>query len=69
MRKPEYAVAGSYREFMVWAREEKSRGSVSYLTKERAAELVDQGAAKGVLHRIGKWEESPALDDALRLEE
>jgi hypothetical protein len=64
--KPEYAIAGSYADYMVWKRTHPS--SVSYLTRERARIMIDRGAARGVLHRLSGWESSPARELAERLE-
>jgi hypothetical protein len=64
--KPEYAIAGSYADYMVWKRTHPS--SVSYLTLERAEQLVARGAQRGVLHRLTGWESSPARDLAEQLE-
>jgi hypothetical protein len=61
----QYAIAGTYREFMAWRREDlEGRGGVIYLTAERAAQHTEPG----VFHRIGTWQESPALEAAERLE-
>ena len=61
----EYAIAGSYYEFMTWVREDKkNRSGVIFLnTPERC-----QGREPGVLHRVGSWEQSPAFPAALKLE-
>ena len=61
----EYAIAGTYLEFMRWVRENrKERSAVIFLnTPERC-----EGREPGVLHRIGNWQESPALEAALKLE-
>ena len=62
---PEYAIAGSYAKFMAWRKEEpEGRRHVTYLTPQRALGRTE----KGVLHRIGTWEESVALEAALSLE-
>lgn len=67
--RPEYAVSATYAAFLAWMREDpKSRARVTYLTAERAEALVGAGAAKGVLHRLGGWETSPAREAAERLE-
>ena len=61
----EYAVAGSYMEFMAWRKDDlEARKRVIYLTAERAAEH----RTLGTLHRIGTWQDSPALEAAKRLE-
>lgn len=66
MERPEYAVAGSYSEFMAWRREDlEARQRVIYLTPERARASRE----KGVVHRIGSWMSSPALEAAERLDE
>ena len=66
MDRPEYAITGSYVEFMNWRKEDPvGRANVIYLTAERAA----QHTMPGLLHLVGTWEESPALADALQLEE
>ena len=61
----EYAIAGSYYEFMTWVKEDKKhRSGVIFLnTPERC-----QGREPGVLHRIGNWQESAALEAAEGLE-
>jgi hypothetical protein len=66
--RPEYAIAGTYREFMEWQRRH-AQTDVRFLTKERAEMYLARGARPGVLHRIGNWQTSPALDAALSLEE
>jgi hypothetical protein len=55
--EPEYAIAGSFGEFMIWrSADRKGRSRVKYLaTAERAEELPP-----GTLHCIGSWERSPA---------
>jgi hypothetical protein len=65
--KPEYAIARDYHTYMVWKRTHPA--PVSYLTLERAEQLVARGAQKGVLHRLNGWESSPARAMAERLEE
>ncbi len=61
----EYAIAGSYLEFMEWRKTDlDARRGVVYLTPERAELRTERGR----LHRIGSWERSPALEAALRLE-
>jgi hypothetical protein len=65
--KPEYAIAGSYGEFVEWLRH-YARTDVCYLTKERAELYLARGAPKGVLHRIGNWQKSPARVAAEALE-
>lgn len=61
----EYAVAGSYLEFMEWRQADlEARRHVVYLTPERATAHTEPGT----LHRIGSWQRSPALEAALRLE-
>lgn len=63
--KREYAIAGTYLEFMQWVRQDKaSRSGVIFLN---AAERCE-GRKPSVLHRIGNWQESPAFPPALRLE-
>ena len=63
--KPEYAIAGSYTEFMRWRSEDvKARGGVIFLNTPELCE----GRAPGVLHRIGTWECSPAREAGERLE-
>ena len=61
----EYAIAGSYLEFIRWVRENRrERSGVIFLnTPERC-----EGREPGVLHRIGNWQESAALEAALKLE-
>jgi hypothetical protein len=63
--RPEYAIAGSYSEFLRWRSEDpKARARVTFLaTAERA-----EGREPGVLHRIGTWETSPASEAAEALE-
>ena len=66
VRMPEYAIAGSYAEFMAWRNEDREvRKNVVYLTLERTLGRTE----KGVLYRIGAWKDSPALEAALALEE
>jgi hypothetical protein len=65
---PEYAIAGSHREFLDWAARQPGRRGITYLTKELAQSLLDRGARKGKLHRIGMWERSDARDLAEKLE-
>ena len=65
--KPQYAIAGRYAEFMEW-RKRHTGLHVSYLTRERAKFMLAKGAPRGVLHRIGTWETSPARRAAERLE-
>lgn len=61
---PEYAIAGTYTEFMRWRAEKpKERAHVIYLVPERL-----EGREPGILHRIGTWENSPVLERALELE-
>jgi len=61
----EYAVAGSYMEFMRWRKDDlEARKHIIYLTAERVPHYTEPG----VLHRIGDWEESPAIPAALALE-
>jgi hypothetical protein len=64
----EYAIAGSYKEFLDWTDGRAERRRIAYLTKERAQSLLDRGARKGKLHRIGMWERSEARELAERLE-
>ena len=66
--KAEYAIAGTYREFLDWSNGRPERRRVEFLTRERAQALLDKGARKGKLHRIGMWERSDARDLAERLE-
>ena len=62
----EYVIAGSYTEFMRWRKEDlEARKHVVYLTAERAEGFTE----RGVLHRVGSWRDSAALEGALRLEE
>ena len=70
MQPPEYAIAGSYLEFQQWRRADpKKRGKVIYLhSAERVESMLAQGVPKGVLHRIGAWETSPARTIAEQLE-
>jgi len=51
-----------------WKADPVRRRGVSFLTLERAQIMVDQGAARGRLHRIEGWETSPARELAERLE-
>ena len=61
----EYAIAGNYREFMAWRKKKLGeRRSVIYLTADQAGQYSE----KGVLHRVGNWEQSPALEIGLALE-
>ena len=64
----EYAIAGSYKEFLDWADGRRERRRVAYLTKERAQTLLTRGARKGKLYRIGMWERSEARELAEKLE-
>jgi len=66
--KPEYAIAGTHREFLDWVARKPERREIAYLTKERAEALVNGGGRKGKLHRIGMWERSEARELAERLE-
>jgi len=65
--KREYAIAGSWTEFRRWQAEHPGR-EVHYLTKDRAEEYLKWGMPRGVLHRVGTWETSPARKAAERLE-
>jgi hypothetical protein len=64
----EYAIAGTYREFLDWSNGRADRRHIEYLTRDRAQALVRQGARKGKLHRIGMWERSEARELAEKLE-
>jgi len=64
----EYAIAGNYREFLDWTNGRADRRRIAYLTKELAQNLLDRGARKGKLHRIGMWERSEARELAEKLE-
>lgn len=67
--RPEYAIAGSHREFVDWRRENpKLRGHVIYLFNAQRAEQLAKWVPKGKLHRIGTWETSPARAAAEELE-
>ena len=66
---PEYAIAGSYQEFVEWRRQDPElRGDVIYLFNARRAEELAVWAPMGKLHRIGTWETSPAREVAEKLE-
>lgn len=67
--EPEYAIAGSFGEFMIWrSADREGRCHVIYLgTAERAEQAVLKGS-RGIVHRIGAWESSPARAAAERLE-
>ena len=61
----EYAVAGSYSEFMRWRQDDlEARRNVVLLTAERVPHFTEPG----MLHRIGAWEQSSAMPEALRLD-
>ena len=63
--RPQYAIAGTYAEFLAWCNEDpKTRRRVTLLDMPERA----KGRAPGVLHRIGTWQTSPARDAAERLE-
>lgn len=64
--KPEYAIAGSYADFLHFRR--TLPRYVAYLTRERAEQLLAKGAAKGRLHRLPGWETSEARAAAEQLE-
>ena len=67
--RAEYAIAGSYREFMEWrAQDPARRKRVIFLGTAERAEQLATWVPKGVLHRIGTWETSPARDAAEALE-
>jgi hypothetical protein len=67
--EPEYAIAGSFGEFMIWrSGDRKGRGNVIYLASAERAEQAARTGSRGVLHRIGSWKTSPARDAAERLE-
>ncbi len=64
----EYAITGSYEAFMQWRQADLSaRRHVSYLTRERAEQLVAASAPRGTLHRLPGWETSEARELAERL--
>jgi hypothetical protein len=66
----EYAIAGTYEAFMHWRQADlPARRHVSYLTRERAEQLVAAGAPRGTLHRLDGWEGSPAREGAEWLDE
>ena len=65
---PQYAIAGSHREFLDWAARHPERRGITYLTKELAQRMLERGARKGKLHRVGMWERSEARELAERLE-
>ena len=68
-RRPEYAIAGSYREFLDWRRADPGkRDAVMYIFSEEQARELASWAPKGVLHRIGNWRASPARSVAEQLE-
>ena len=66
--QPEYAIAGTHREFLDWVARKPERRRITFLTKERAQDLVDRKVRKGKLHRIGMWERSEARELAEQLE-
>ena len=68
---PHYAIAGTFSEWYLWERvwrQENPGVEVAYLTKGRALAFLRRGYPKGVLHRIGSWESSPAREAAKELE-
>jgi hypothetical protein len=65
----EYAIAGSFGEFMIWrSGDREGRSNVIYLPTAERAEQAARAGSRGVLHRIGSWRTSPARDAAERLE-
>jgi hypothetical protein len=65
-QRPEYAIAGTYRDYMVW--KPTYPAPVSFLTRERAEQFLAAGVPKGKLHRLAGWETSDARELAERLE-
>ena len=64
-RRPEYAIAGTYAEFVAWCNEEpRTRRRVTLLDMPERA----RGKPPGVLHRLPGWETSAAREAAERLE-
>jgi hypothetical protein len=69
LAEPEYAIAGSFGEFMIWrSGDREGRSNVIYLATAERAEQAARTGSRGVVHRIGSWETSPARDAAERLE-
>ena len=64
----EYAIAGSYKEFLDWTDRRKERRRITYLTRQLAETLLKQGARRIKVHRIGMWERSEARELAEKLE-
>jgi hypothetical protein len=69
-RLPEYAIAGTYAEFLRWRGEDlEQRAHVTYLGSVKRVQLLVRWARpRGVLHRIGTWESAPAREAATQLE-
>ena len=64
----EYAIAGSFGEFMIWRSADRDgRSHVTYLPTAERAEQIARTGPQGVLHRIGSWEKSPARAAAEKL--
>lgn len=66
-----YAIAGTITEWYDWYRTWRQGHpdvEVRYLTRDRARAYLRAGMPRGVLHRIGTWERSPARELAEQLE-